>query len=67
MKTTQAPALTGSITFSSFRAPTVAIRRNGGEYLVCTYEGGRCTARIPVADHTEAWRKARELRAEVVS
>lgn len=69
MKTnTVAPALSGMVSFLSYR-PTVAvaIRRDPATsgYMVCTYEGGRCTSRLPVADHTEAWRKARALRAEV--
>lgn len=66
MKTTRAPALTGTIKFSSFRLPAkVAIRREGGAYLVCTYEGGRCVKRDPAESHEHAWKLARSIREGV--
>jgi hypothetical protein len=40
------------------------IRREGGAYVVCLFVSGRKVYQRTVADHSEAWELATELRGQ---
>lgn len=55
-----------TLSFTQYRPKTtVAIRREGSAYIVCTYQAGRCIGRREVETHDDAWRTAKAIRAEV--